>query len=107
MSYHKYDDKADKHIWSDSSLLVAAGVGIVAAGIGIATALNFRYHVAKFLNEQIKDDLSTIILGVINGESRVLSVSLTIDQMFSDREEFRNKVVEKIQDSLGFFGLQI
>lgn len=56
----------------------------------------------------IKDqDIETTITSVVHGESRILSATMGIDEMFSDRSKFKSMVSDKIAKDLEQFGLKI
>jgi flotillin len=59
------------------------------------------------LNELYPDEVENIIKGMIEGETRTLTANMTIEEMFSSKETFRNEVVEKIAKDLEAFGLKI
>lgn len=44
--------------------------------------------------------------GVIQGETRVLTANMTLDDLFSNREHFRNEIEEKINKIIGELGLK-
>lgn len=51
--------------------------------------------------------MSRTVHSIVHGEARILSASLTVDEMFSDRDKFKTMVTEKIQKDLDQFGLSI
>jgi len=51
--------------------------------------------------------LSQTILGIIEGETRGLTSVLTIEEMFTAKERFREEVVKKIQEHLAVLGLTV
>ncbi|AYV85614.1 MAG: hypothetical protein Satyrvirus26_3 [Satyrvirus sp.] len=48
-----------------------------------------------------------IIAGIVNGETRGFVGGMTIHQIFSDKNAFKEKVVNKVQEDLDQFGLKI
>lgn len=51
--------------------------------------------------------IENIVKGIIEGETRVLVSSLTIEEIFTAREEFKRRIFRNIQSELGQFGLKI
>jgi uncharacterized membrane protein YqiK len=43
-----------------------------------------------------RSEIKQIVEGIIQGEVRVLSAVMTIRQMFSDREKFRDEVIAHV-----------
>lgn len=52
-------------------------------------------------------DQETIIKGILEGETRLESARMTMDEIFNDRQAFKNKVIDNIQTELDKFGLVI
>lgn len=48
-----------------------------------------------------------IIIGIIEGEARVLTAKLTIDEIFSNRLKFKEDVIYRINEELRQFGMRI
>lgn len=51
--------------------------------------------------------VANIIKGIIEGETRVLVSSLTMEEIFSEREVFKRRIFRNIQSELDQFGLKI
>lgn len=51
--------------------------------------------------------LENIVKGIIEGETRVLVSSMTMEEIFTEREEFKRRIFRNIQSELGQFGLKI
>lgn len=66
---------------------------------------------AKLLPIEDKNDDAThiykIIQGIIEGETRALSASMTIEEIFSDRKTYKESLLMEIQKELDTFGLQV
>lgn len=66
-----------------------------------------------FMNYALKthnttnDDIYQIIGGIIEGETRTFTAGMTIQEMFSDKDAFKDKVIKKIDDDLHKIGLMI
>lgn len=56
---------------------------------------------------QSQSDLHKLIQGIIEGESRALSASMTIEEIFSDRKKYKEALLKGIQDELSRFGLEV
>ncbi|KAI2467776.1 hypothetical protein F4781DRAFT_433004 [Annulohypoxylon bovei var. microspora] len=48
-----------------------------------------------------------IVKGIIEGETRVLVSSMTMEEIFTEREEFKRRIFRNIQGELDQFGLKI
>jgi len=53
------------------------------------------------------DKMTSIILGILEGETRVLAAGLKIEDIFAKRDEFKQKIVELVEEELKKFGLRI
>ncbi|KAI1175699.1 hypothetical protein F4777DRAFT_548949 [Nemania sp. FL0916] len=51
--------------------------------------------------------LENIVKGIIEGETRVLVSSMTMEEIFTEREEFKRRIFRNIQGELDQFGLKI
>ncbi|KAA8565984.1 hypothetical protein EYC84_009786 [Monilinia fructicola] len=54
-----------------------------------------------------QDHLRKIVVGIIEGETRVLVSSMSIEKIFTERESFKKDIFKNIQAELGQFGLRI
>lgn len=54
-----------------------------------------------------KHGLEQIVKGIIEGETRVLVSSMTMEEIFTEREEFKRRIFRNIQVELDQFGLKI
>ncbi len=52
-------------------------------------------------------DINKIILGVIEGETRTLISKMTMEEIFNDRETFRDTIISGVQRELDDFGLKV
>ncbi|KIW77470.1 hypothetical protein AYO21_11313 [Fonsecaea monophora] len=48
-----------------------------------------------------------IVKGIIEGETRVIVSSMTMEEIFKERQVFKQKVIENVQNELDQFGLRI
>jgi len=62
-----------------------------------------RYLVA----DQHSENLVDLVRGVIEGETRVLAATMTIEELFSSRDKFKSEIIKNIQGELDQFGLVI
>ncbi|KAK9828845.1 hypothetical protein WJX72_002382 [[Myrmecia] bisecta] len=62
---------------------------------------------ATQLTGRTPSQIKSVIEGLVQGEARVYSSTLTIREMFTDRKSFKNKVVCKVQEDMNKFGLYI
>lgn len=51
--------------------------------------------------------VGNIVKGIIEGETRVLVSSLSMEEIFTNREQFKSKISKNIQTELHQFGLKI
>ena len=51
--------------------------------------------------------VESIVKGIIEGETRVLVSSMTMEEIFTEREEFKRRIFRNIQGELDQFGLKI
>ena len=52
-------------------------------------------------------DRTLASVGVLEGEVRILSAQLTVEQIFNDRKAFKETIISNVQEELELFGLQI
>ena len=62
---------------------------------------------ATRLGDMDRDGIENIIGGIVNGETRGFVGGMTIQEIFNDKEAFRNHVVDRVQKDLEQFGLEI
>lgn len=62
---------------------------------------------ARRLHEINEVDQHTTILGIVEGETRGLTSTLTIEEIFNAKDKFKDDVVTKIQSHLEQLGLKV
>jgi flotillin len=62
---------------------------------------------ATRLGDMDHEGVKTIIAGIVHGETRGFVASMTIPEIFSDKEAFKQHVVDRVQKDLDQFGLEI
>lgn len=62
---------------------------------------------AKLLLGVSPEDLESEILGIIQGEIRLAAGRVSLDDLFNNREEFKEKITDEIKKQLAVFGLDI
>ncbi len=62
---------------------------------------------ASLLSDKGITGLENTVVGVIQGETRVLTAGLSLDELFSNREQFRSNVEEKINKIIDDMGLRV
>jgi flotillin len=62
---------------------------------------------SRFLLNQEDGQINGLIRGVIEGETRSLSSSLLIEDIFSGRTEFKKDILDNVQKQLDQYGLEI
>lgn len=61
----------------------------------------------RYMNDVDDDAFHDTLAGMIDGKMRMLTASMTIDEMFSGKEEFQKQVVDKIGVDLSKIGINI
>lgn len=56
---------------------------------------------------QGRPHIEELVRGILEGEIRMVVSNMTMDELFSSRESFREKVMSNIQSELDQFGLKI
>eukprot|EP01086_Lenisia_limosa_P014311 TRINITY_DN44617_c0_g1_i1.p1 TRINITY_DN44617_c0_g1~~TRINITY_DN44617_c0_g1_i1.p1 ORF type:complete len:465 (+),score=98.89 TRINITY_DN44617_c0_g1_i1:45-1397(+) len=84
-------------------LPVSFTIGPVSPEKDLEAFKNFALKMTSIDEDEKKDT----ILGVVQGEMRVHCASLTIEEMFSDKESFRTNVWGNVEEELAQFGLTI
>jgi len=59
------------------------------------------------VNPARRNHVQDIVKGIIEGETRVIVSSMTMEEIFKERQIFKTKVIENVQNELGQFGLRI
>jgi flotillin len=82
------------------------------SGYGYADTSIFRYSMLLAEADNKKDasrgmHIENIVKGIIEGETRVLVSSMTMEEIFTEREEFKKRIFRNIQGELDQFGLKI
>jgi flotillin len=62
---------------------------------------------AKLLQQSTSEDLKLKIIGIIHGEARIECGATALDDLFNNRQKFKEKIVDKINGQLDDFGLYI
>ncbi|KAL6132971.1 hypothetical protein ACLB2K_065208 [Fragaria x ananassa] len=64
---------------------------------------------AKLISSHDKNSshVKELVQGIIEGETRVLAASMTMEQIFKGTKEFKKEVFDKVQLELDQFGLYI
>ena len=70
-----------------------------------------KYAMLLAQNDNGKTDhgyhVGSIVKGIIEGETRVLVSSMTMEEIFTEREVFKKRIFRNIQSELDQFGLKI
>lgn len=59
------------------------------------------------INASGRGHVQQIIKGIIEGETRVIVSSMTMEEIFRERQVFKDKVIQSVQQELNQFGLRI
>ncbi len=61
----------------------------------------------KYVKLLSNADLTLLIKGILEGETRIQSAQMTIEQIFCDRKTFKEILINEVQSELDQFGLMI
>lgn len=61
----------------------------------------------RLLQDMSAEDIEDTVKGIIEGETRGLTASLTVEEMFNGKEAFREHVIDKLAPDLAELGLRI
>ncbi|KAI9097938.1 hypothetical protein K1719_025709 [Acacia pycnantha] len=67
----------------------------------------FKYARLLSAHDQLSHHINDLVQGVIEGETRVLAASMTMEQIFKGTKEFKKQVFDHVQLELNQFGLLI
>ncbi|KAJ4952431.1 hypothetical protein NE237_029263 [Protea cynaroides] len=107
---------------SASEYLVITGVGIpdiklakkawVLPVFTIDPRVDDEFSLLKYAklispHDKLSNHVKELVQGIIEGETRVLAASMTMEEVFKGTKEFKQEVFEKVQLELNQFGLLI
>ncbi|PLB47079.1 hypothetical protein P170DRAFT_438795 [Aspergillus steynii IBT 23096] len=72
-----------------------------------STAENNFAKKENISDNERKGHVQDIVKGIIEGETRVIVSSMTMEEIFKERQVFKNKVIDNVQNELKQFGLKI
>lgn len=75
--------------------------------IGPKDDLNYLKRYAKLFQTTTAEDLRTKILGVIQGEIRVAAGKIALDDIFNNRQQFKQTLIDSVDSELSQFGLTV
>jgi flotillin len=81
----------------------ANGKGKAAAQSGAGTAAS----AGTGNNSGGRNHVQDIVKGIIEGETRVIVSSMTMEEIFKERQIFKRKVIQNVQSELDQFGLRM
>lgn len=58
-------------------------------------------------SDQKHTQIDALVKGVLEGEVRILSAQLTVEEIFNDRKAFKDRIIREVQSELDQFGLII
>ena len=61
----------------------------------------------KTLTATGRTHVQDIVKGIIEGETRVIVSSMTMEEIFRERELFKSKIIDNVQTELNQFGLRM
>lgn len=75
--------------------------------IGPKNDLESLSKFSRYLLGQDQKSINNLITGIIEGETRAVSANLSIEDVFTGRNTFKNEVVENVKQQLEQYGLDI
>ncbi|WOH05513.1 hypothetical protein DCAR_0624930 [Daucus carota subsp. sativus] len=66
-----------------------------------------RYAKLVSAHDKLSNHVKELVMGVIEGETRVLAASMTMEEIFKGTKQFKQEVFDKVQLELDQFGLHI
>lgn len=63
------------------------------------------YNYARLMLTLTEEEYEQTVTGIIEGESRILSASMTLDALFNSRDEFKDKITKNINKELEPLGV--
>ncbi|GAA0140147.1 hypothetical protein LIER_01553 [Lithospermum erythrorhizon] len=66
-----------------------------------------KYTKLMSSHDKMSNHVTELVRGIIEGETRVLAASMTMEQIFNGTKEFKQQVFDKVQLELDQFGLHI
>ena len=75
--------------------------------VGPKDDVEYLKKYAKLLQQSSSDDLKSKIIGIILGETRMAAGRVSLDDLFSNREEFKENIIKNIDSELAQFGLVV
>ncbi|KAL2548692.1 Flotillin-like protein 1 [Forsythia ovata] len=85
---------------------------ILPAVFTIGPRIDDEYSLLKYAklispHDKLSNHVKELVQGIIEGETRVLAASMTMEEIFRGAKEFKQEVFEKVQLELNQFGLLI
>ena len=75
--------------------------------IGPKDSEDHLYAYSKYLLYESPDNVREIVRGMIEGETRVLAASMSVEDIFKGRTEFKENIVKSVQIELDKLGLTV
>ena len=75
--------------------------------IGPEDELEALRRYSKLFQTTSPEDLKTKIIGIIQGEARVAAGKIKLDDLFNNRQQFKEALVKEINGELSQFGLKV
>jgi len=97
----------DLHNMSSEKVEFKLPVVFTVAPINPNDDINSFKNYARRMSSLSQDEISEVISGMVEGEARGLTAKMTIEQMFSEKDTFKEVVVDKIDADLRQFGLRV
>ncbi|RMZ84988.1 hypothetical protein DV738_g186, partial [Chaetothyriales sp. CBS 135597] len=80
---------------------------LLLSGADEARRQGSKTRLSSTLNPTSRTHVQDIVKGIIEGETRVIVSTMTMEEIFKERQVFKQKVIENVQKELDQFGLCI
>lgn len=75
--------------------------------VGIKDDAESILKYAKLLGHTTSSALTELVAGIIHGETRLIAAQMHVEEIFSNRQKFKENIMEHIGSELEHFGLMI
>lgn len=62
---------------------------------------------ARRLYNAPDEHIISLVKGIVEGETRILTANMTVEELFSSKDRFKDMVVDRVQEDLQQFGLKV
>ncbi|XP_042487250.1 flotillin-like protein 4 [Macadamia integrifolia] len=111
-SYTKFDLSPVNYTFEVQAMSAEKLPFILPAVFTIGPRVDDEFSLLKYAklispHDKLSNHVKELVQGIIEGETRVLAASMTMEEVFKGTKEFKQEVFEKVQLELNQFGLLI